>query len=256
MGKHDKEMPKRSKLVFLSIFRILLWILLLFSILHIIQWYIDNRENAQLEEMLSATVTMETVENRDTTQTSYMVDFEALKQANTDTVGWLKVPGTSIEYPVVQAADNQYYLTRNFHKDSNSAGWIFADYRNTLDGRDKNIIVYGHNRKDMSMFGTLQNILKEEWYTNMENHILHFITEEEPLTYQVFSVYQIQNENYYIDTQFADDEFAEFIYTLKSRSVHDFSAEVTPEDSILTLSTCANNNAYRVVLHAKKINAN
>lgn len=103
------------------------------------------------------------------------------------------------------------------------------------------------------MFGTLKNILKEEWYSNEENFVIDFITEQEQAKYQVFSVYKIKNEDYYINTEFKENEFSSFIKTLKIRSIKDFEIEVTENDSILTLSTCADNNKYRIVLHAKKI---
>ena len=69
----------------------------------------------------------------------------------------------------------------------------------------------------------------------------------------MFSVYKIENEEYYIDTEFKKNEFEEFIDTLKNRSIKDFNVDVSVEDSILTLSTCADNNKYRIVLHAKRI---
>ena len=161
---------------------------------------------------------------------------------------------TPINYPVVQAKDNNYYLRRNLDKKYNVGGSIFMDYKNKLDGTDKNIIIYGHNIKDGSMFGTLENILEEEWYNNEENYIIDLTTEKEKLKYQVFSVYKIKNEDYYIDTEFKKNEFKKFIKTLKNRSIKDFDIEVTEDDRILTLSTCADNNKYRVVLHAKIIN--
>ena len=70
----------------------------------------------------------------------------------------------------------------------------------------------------------------------------------------MFSVYKIENEDYYIDTEFKKNEFEKFVKTLKNRSIKDFDIEVTEDDRILTLSTCADNNKYRVVLHAKIIN--
>ena len=127
------------------------------------------------------------------------------------------------------------------------------DYKNKLDGTDKNIVIYGHNIKDGSMFGTLKNILDEEWYNNEENYIIDLTTEKEELKYQVFSIYKIKNEDYYIDTEFKNDEYKKFVKKLKDRSIKDFGIEVTENDSILTLSTCADNNKYRVVLHAKRI---
>ena len=104
-----------------------------------------------------------------------------------------------------------------------------------------------------SMFGSLKDVIKEKWYNNEENYKITLVTESGTDIYDVFSVYQIENEDYYIQTNFKDDEaFEKFAQTLKKRSVKEFDVDVTKEDSILTLSTCANNNKYRVVLHAKK----
>ena len=185
------------------------------------------------------------------------VDFNSLKTRNSDVVGFLKVNGTNIESIIVQGKDNSYYLSHNFEKKSNKGGWMFADYRNKFDGSDKNIIIYGHNMRDGSMFATLKNILNREWQEKEDNKYVTFVTENENLTYEVFSVYQIEDEDYYITTDFSDDaDFEDFINKIKSRSRKDFNVEVTSEDQILTLSTCANDNKYRVVLHARKIENN
>lgn len=256
MGKHYKNKSKGD--IVLSILRMIFFITAGISIINIAKWYIDSKQNDIIEEKVSKVILVENVanddnENNNEAETSYKIDFAKLKELNSQTVAWLKVNGTDIEYAVVQSNDNSYYLNHNFEKKYNSAGWIFADYKNKLDGTDKNIVIYGHNRKNNSMFGTLKNILKENWYNNEENHIIDFITENEEQKYEVFSVYQIKNEEYYIDTEFKDNEFGKFVDTLKNRSIKDFNVEVSAEDCILTLSTCGNNKDYRIVLHAKKI---
>ena len=177
-----------------------------------------------------------------------------LKEQNDETVAWLKVNGTNIEYPVVKTTDNSFYLTHSFDKSNNSAGWIFVDCRNKIDGTDKNMVIYGHNRRDGSMFGSLKNVLDANWYENEENRNIIFCTAEGESVYKVFAIYQIEAEEYYITTDFQDDaQFEEFVTNIKKRSVKDFGEDVSKEDTILTLSTCANNNKYRVVVHAKKI---
>ena len=145
-------------------------------------------------------------------------------------------------------------MNHSFYKSKNSAGWLFADYKNKLDGSDKNIVVYGHNRTDGSMFGTLKNILNKEWYDNTDNMDIVYMDIRGKHIYKVFSIYKIENEDYYITIQFNNDsEYKKFLTTIKSRSIKDFNVEISETDSILTLSTCANNNKYRVVLHAKRI---
>ena len=153
----------------------------------------------------------------------------------------------------IKAKNNDYYLKYSFDKTYNEAGWIFADYKNKFNGEDKNIVIYGHNRKDGSMFGSLKDTLNEIWFNDDDNRNIVFITEQEVSTYRVFSIYQIKKEDYYIKTDFKDNEFKKFIETLKKRSIKEFDEEISESSHILTLSTCGNNNKYRTVLHAVKV---
>lgn len=182
------------------------------------------------------------------------VDFNELLQKNPDTVAWVKVNGTNINYPVVQTSDNEYYLNHSYQKKKNSAGWIFGDYRNDFSNFSYNTIIYGHGRLDTTMFGSLKNILNSDWYSDKDNYVVKLSTPTENTLWQVFSVYTIEAESYYIRTEFnSSSEFLDFITTLKSRSQVEFSASVNESDKILTLSTCQDNYGRRVVMHAKLI---
>ena len=103
------------------------------------------------------------------------------------------------------------------------------------------------------MFGSLKDTLNEIWFNDDDNRNIVFITEQEVSTYRVFSIYQIKKEDYYIKTDFKDNEFKKFIETLKKRSIKEFDEEISESSHILTLSTCGNNNKYRTVLHAVKV---
>lgn len=231
--------------------------LVIYSSYNIITWYLANKENAKIKEELQENIVIKKVEDTEDEKEvveQYQIDFKSLKEQNNETVGYVKVNDTNIDYVVVQHNDNSYYLKHNFEKSWNNAGWIFADYHNKLDGTDKNIVIFGHNTRDNSMFGTLKSILNEEWYKNEENHRVVFVTEKGTYYYQVFSTYSIKPEDYYINTEFkTDDEFNDFIKTIKSRSVYDYNIEVSKEDKILTLSSCIGDGSKRVVLHAKLI---
>lgn len=245
-----KRKDKKKKVLIINIIQILLIVVLVYLAIHIAIWYKNNESNKEIIKE-----TLKTVKINDDTKTKqkYEVDFKELKNKNSDTIAWLKVENTNIEFPIVKANDNSYYLSHNFNKEYNKAGWIFADYKNKFDTTDKNIVIYGHNMRDNSMFGSLKNVIKEEWYNNENNKYIILATENEYSIYEVFSVYQIEKEDYYIKTDFnSDKEFEEFLQKVKERSIKDFDIDISKENSILTLSTCANNNKYRVVLHAKK----
>lgn len=254
MGKHYNQSKRKfnikatKKIIWILLLLIFI-ILAIISFINVIKWHLNNKENEDILEEISEAIKID-----ETRENKYVIDFNKLKEQNSDTSAFIKVNGTNVEFPVVQTNNNNYYLTHNFNKEYNSAGWIFADYRNKLDGTDKNIIIYGHNTKGNTMFSSLNNILKEEWYNNEENYKIVFVTENEYLVYEVFSVYKIEKEDYYIQTDFEDEKaYTEFIETIKNRSIKDFNIETSSKDSILTLSTCANNNDYRIVLHGKKL---
>ena len=249
-----RKKNKRYKKVILNIiiYMILIFVLI-YSGIKIFKWYKDKTNNNKIAEQIKSTVIVED-KNEDENKEEYTVDFNKLKEQNNETVAWVKVNNTNVEYPVVRASDNSFYLNHSFDKSQNLAGWIFADYKNKFDNTDKNIVIYGHNMRDDSMFGSLKNILNSDWYNNEENTNIALYTENEKYIYKVFSIYKIESEDYYIKTEFSNDnEFEKFIKTLKKRSIKNFNIDISKEDSILTLSTCANNNKYRVVLHSKKI---
>lgn len=106
-----------------------------------------------------------------------MVDFKALKKINPDIVAWIRIPDTSIDYPVVQGNDDSYYLTHTFKKTEHVAGAIFLDSDNNADFSDDKNIIYGHNMKDGSMFRGLRNFLGDKFLK--EHHILYLYLPDE-----------------------------------------------------------------------------
>ncbi len=179
------------------------------------------------------------------------VDFDELKKINSDTVGYINVPNTNVDYVVVKGKNNDYYLKHNFNKKKNIAGWIFADYRNRIDGEDNNLIIYGHETHDGSMFGSLSNLLEEDSINN-NNLVINFITTSGAKQYQVFSIYTIKPEEHYITTEFKKNEFEEFKKEMKERSKYKVDIDIS-DKNIITLSTCANHGAKRLVVHAIEI---
>ncbi|MEG1506429.1 MAG: class B sortase [Bacilli bacterium] len=182
------------------------------------------------------------------------VDFNELLKKNDETVGWIKVNGTSINYPFVKTTNNEYYLTHAIDRTRNNAGWLFMDYRNNTKEYDKNTIIYGHARVNNTMFGTLKKILNTSWQENKDNQVIKISTPYENTSWQVFSVYSIPVESYYLQTNFNNNEdYLDFLKTINERSFHKYDVSLNEMDKILTLSTCLNDVNSRVVLHAKLI---
>ncbi|MCM1052897.1 MAG: class B sortase [Ruminococcus sp.] len=181
------------------------------------------------------------------------VNFKSLNERNNDTVGWLHVNGTNINYPVVQAVNNTYYLNRSFTKANNASGWVFMDFRNDINNLQDNTIIYAHGQTKDTMFSTLKNILTPAWQENKDNHTITVLTAKETLTWQVFSVYKIKTETYYLISSFGSDEsHQKYINTVLGRSIYNFGTDVTVNDKFLTLSTCLNDE-IKIVLHAKLV---
>ena len=219
---------------------------IIYSGINIYLWKQSIDKNANIQDSINERVKTE--------NDKIQVDFNKLKKNNPDTVGYLKVNNTNIEYVVVKTTNNDYYLTHNFNKEQNVAGWVFMDYKNTNSSNDKNTVIYGHNMKDGSMFGSLKNTLKTEWQNNKKNRTIQYITEKETLKYEVFSTYVVNEEEYYIQTDFNDEEdYSNFLNKVKSRSNYDYQVNIKTTDKVLTLSSCAGYGNKRVVLHAKLI---
>lgn len=180
--------------------------------------------------------------------TNYSQVFDELLKKNSDTVGYLSVNNTKINYPVVQGSTNSYYLNRDFNKRKNSMGWIFMDYRNNSKELDKNTIIYGHNIKQGIMFGTLKYALNSSWYKKESNQIITFNTPTKNMKWRIFSIYRIPATEDYLKTEFKDDaEYMDFINMLKSRSLYDFNQTIDESSNIITLSTCFSHTTRHVV---------
>lgn len=251
---------KKNNINFILLFRIISLIIFIICLIILFKWNKENNSNkallSDIKSQVSLSKNFETnfSSSEEIIEKDYSLDFAKLKELNPDTVGWLKVNNTEIDFPVVQGKNNDYYMTHNFNKEYNSAGWIFADYRNIVNGTDKNTIIYGHNRRDGSMFSTLNNTLDELWYKSLDNQIITLHTPEKNLQYQIFSVYKINSTDFDNSTTFKlSKDYQNYIDKALNRSIYNFNIEVTTLDKILTLYTCANNNQYRIIIHGKLI---
>jgi len=275
--KRRRKRKFKWKNIILVLIILICFTTLITSLVKIIIWKIDtNRTKNQMDNILE--IVQDDLENSDGSNSSestiifqeeeipkfnpywdYInmklvnVNFNELKKINNDTVGWLQLNGTNINYPFVQTKDNDYYLNHSFDKSGNGNGWVFLDYRNNVSEMDRNTIIYAHGGNDATMFGGLKNILKSTWVKDSDNFVVKLSTEEKNTLWQVFSIYRIPTTSDYIQVNFNSDEsFKDWALMLKDRSDYDFKTNVSQNDKILTLSTCYN-DYDKVVLHAKLI---
>lgn len=206
----------------------------------------DDKERVTLTTTTTTTTTIYDVK--------YEKVFEKLKEINNDTVGWLTVNNTKIDYPVVQSTDNDYYLYRDYYKNKNRHGWIYMDYRNNIEDLSDNTIIFGHNLANQKMFGTLRYVTNPSWYKKSSNQIITFNTTKANMKWQIISIYKIPVTNDYLVANFASSEDKlNFLDMITQRSIYDFNATYDENTKIITLSTCSNGSKDRLVVHAKLI---
>lgn len=244
--------------------------LIIFSLYTILKWHADNTKIQQIKKELDQELQVEDIKekgelvNPPSDKNSnyyyyagfpfYEVNFSSLLSKNGDTVGFLRIKNTNISYPIVQAKDNDYYLNHDFYKNKNQAGWIFLDYRSSLDPLNDNTVIYGHARLDGTIFGSLKNVLTDSWQENRDNYVIFLSTPKENMVFQIFSIYTIPSEGYYIQQSFRNDKKKQdWLQTMKKRNIAPIETQVDSKDKILTLSTCQNVKDGRLVVHAKLI---
>lgn len=178
------------------------------------------------------------------------VDFETLKQINPDIVGWLYIPYSNISYPLLHTDNNDTYLKQTYDKQNSTFGSIFMDYQNTSNLSDKHTIIYGHNMKNGSMFGTLKNYCDEDFLK--KNKVFYILTPEGNYRYQVFSYHVADAIGRVYQVAFEDNlAYQSYLDLVNQSSYINSDIEVTTEDRTLTLSTCTSNDDKRFVVHAK-----
>lgn len=177
--------------------------------------------------------------------------FADLKQTNPDVVGWITVPDTYIDYPIVKTNDNDYYLDRSFTGAHLNSGTIFVDFRNEGDLTDRNTVIYGHNMASGAMFAHLAKF-KSSSFLKKQPYI-YIQTENGIYVYKVFSVYETNKYNPYTRIYFSGDkDFLEWAKSMKNSSIKNVSYSPKQDDKIITLSTCTNGfgDDGRLAVHA------
>ena len=180
------------------------------------------------------------------------VDFKVLKSQNQDIIAWLYSQDTPINYPIVQANDNDYYLRRLIDGTYNQAGTIFMDYKNSNDFSDFNTIIYGHNMKNDSMFGSLTKYENQNYYDEHKEMFLY--TENKKFIIKIFAGFITSSESDIYGYPKTSNTNKKLIDNAIKKSTFISDVDVSCEDKIITLSTCSYNfeNARYILLGVLK----
>jgi len=223
----------------------------------------DNYEELRQTEMLEITETETETEIIVETETETeeiitceaVYDFDELHETNEDIYAWITVPGTLVDYPVVQSEEDNYYLERNLDHSKGYPGCIYTNKCNVKTFDDLHTVLYGHNMKNDTMFGSLHDY--EDIDNFNENRTILVYTEEKRLTYEIYAAVKFSDTYipavYGMNSEAGNEQFLQEVlnYAEKYSSVsHIADMEVTSEDKLITLSTCVageNTRRYFVI---------
>lgn len=214
---------------------------------------VDSQDQKQFDDM-AQTISIE--ENTDDGNDN-INGITDLINRNSDCIGWIRISGTKIDYPVMQTKNNpQYYLRRDFKKQYSYLGTPFMDSRCDIN-YDNNLIVYGHNMRDGKMFADLLKYREKSYFK--EHNIIHFITPNGVQEYEVIAVSKVKNDDdwYGYTCQTDKESFNNLIFHIKDKSLYFTQNEIQYGDYFLTLSTCEYSQTNgRLIVIAKRSDTN
>ncbi|MGI6069105.1 MAG: class B sortase [Blautia sp.] len=195
----------------------------------------------------------QTEEEKKKAEPPITVDFEELRKINPDVVGWIYIEGIDISYPVVQGSDNEEYLHHTYEGTYNFAGSIFLEHTNKSDFSDCNTIVYGHNMKNGSMFGTLKYFTEKDAYA--KSPYIWILTPDGNYRYEIFAAYVTPvNSDTYTLFKGPGKEFQSYMKEMKGNSeIQTRDMEMDVKDKVITLSTCTGNSSTRYVVQGVRL---
>ena len=209
---------------------------------HVIDYWLKGKASQSLndsirDKVVSAVTELQPDEGLQPEATPITVDFEVLQAENADIVGWLYCPDTEINYPVVQSRDNDYYLRRLLDGTWNVAGTLFMDYRNADDYSDWHTVIYGHNMKNDSMFGTLPEYRSQEYY---EQHpAWYLLTPTQNYKIELCAGYVTPSDSDVYNLENSKEERDRILETALEQSCFNANVSVSDEDKLIALSTCS-----------------
>ena len=248
IGKHNK-IKKKSKKIKKIIIIIIFFIILTFSSIK----YININKNAEIYKEISSNIEYNE-ENINLKKIKYA------KNINSDVIGWLEVPNTMIDYPILQSNNNDYYLKYNYKREESKYGSIFLNYKSDINDENSNLIIYGHNMGDNQMFNELLKYRDEEYFK--KHKIIKISNEQKEYNYSIIAVFKsrvfYQDEEdvfrYYNYTYFNnEEEYNNYIKNVNQLQLYNTNVSAKYGEQLATLITCEYSQKNgRLVIVAKK----
>lgn len=232
-------------------------VVMIYALLNIFDITGTYKRDADSYSELRAYAPMPELDDTGTPTGPRTIDFDSLRALNNEVVGWVSINGTNIDYPVLQGADNDYYINHGANKTENKAGAIFLDFYNDAGFKDQNTVIYGHNMKDGSMFADLHKFEKTDFAAG-HPYVYIYTPGGAETIYKVFAAYTTPEDSFTYTINFADENSFDN-YIKKARETSDITndTEIGSGDSIITLSTCVQGqDTSRYVIQAVKVSQN
>lgn len=184
------------------------------------------------------------------------IDVDALSKINEDFVGWIYYEPLELSYPIVRGTDNDYYTHYTFENEKNSSGAIFLDFLNKPDFSHFNTIIYGHNMRNGTMFGSLKKLLNDNTIVE-EDPYLYVFTEDQVMMYEIFALYVTKDSSHTYDLTQTAEEQQQYVEYIKEtadyyRELPELETPLAEGTKLVTLSTChgKHGSGNRTVVHA------
>ncbi len=235
----DKQKKWTGKKVILLIAELFFLALFLVAAVRLGKMAYDYHKGDQLYQQASDSfLKEESADANKSIDLGISVDFDALTKANADAIGWILIPDTAVNYPLMQTDNNQYYLKHTYNRTYSDFGSIFLAAECGSDFTDQHSLIYGHNTKNGSMFGSLKKY-KDKSY--LEAHpYLYIIQKDQILEYKIVSAFTAETSDDIYLLSFASD--GDYFYWLQRMvalsEVETGTQELTTDTRVLTLSTC------------------
>lgn len=236
-------MDKKNKSIVKKIIFAVCIIAFLVSAVFLAKYFVDRHNSQKGFENLT-----ESTSESDVTEAEKKPDYSAIVDLNPETVGWITIPDTRINFPVLQTVDNDYYMDHNFENKYEKRGSIFMDYRNNPTDLDSNTIIYGHNAYDGTVFSDLSSYDDIEFYKR--HPIIEFNTLDKYYKWKICAVFisnQVASEdngyvfNYIYPHNLESVNFDGYLAEINKRTLYHTGVDIQEGDKILTLSSCARN---------------
>lgn len=250
------QQQKHTKKLFYISLTLFLIAVIISAVLIVREMKLRYSNAEKYKELVQSTVSVPEKEEAKLEEPSLYVDFEALQSKNSDIYAWIDIPETDVSYPMLRSEEEDFYLNHNADKQQSVYGAIYTQSFNSADFSDFNTIIYGHNMRNGTMFGSLKKYKNQEYFDS--HGYINIYTPEKEYNYRVFAAYTFDDRHILYHFDFSDTEvrkeYINEVVSGKYQGIFNQEVAIAENDKIITLSTCTSDGKNRFLIQAVLIN--